>query len=93
MKKQFSKLTSIDVSVTFNEKEYKLTLLKTRSGALLWQATHISMILTGVAIIANDHRAAYYHFRKVSIRCPELIPHKRRLASSLKVVAAVCCRC
>jgi hypothetical protein len=87
---QFCDVRSTNVPTVFNEKEFMVNILKTRTGAILWQATHISMILTSCADAQarqrEEDRAPYYHFRKVSLRCPELNPHSRKLTDFIKVI-------
>jgi hypothetical protein len=79
----YSEVTSVDVPIVFDGTEYTLTTLKTRAGVLLWQATHVAMLLTGNK--SNDNRSVYYHFRRVAMRSPELNPIKRKLFDHLKV--------
>jgi hypothetical protein len=86
---QFCDVRSTNVPVVFNEKEFVLNVLKTRTGVILWQATHISMMLTSCARESQrvDDRAPYYHFRKVSLRCSDLNPHARKLTDFIKVAS------
>ncbi len=86
---QFFDLRGTNVPVVFNEKEFVLNVLKTRTGAILWQATHVSMMLTSCPRESQrvDDRAPYYHFRKVSLRCADLNPHARKLTDFIKVAA------
>ena len=85
---QFCDVRSTNVPTVFNENEFVLNILKTRRGAILWQATHISMMLTcrPRGKLNGDDRAPYYHFRKVSMRCPALNPHTRKLTDFIQVL-------
>ena len=87
-KAQFCDVRSTNVPTVFNENEFVLNILKTRAGAILWQATHISMMLTSRPRekLNGDDRAPYYHFRKVSLRCPDLNPHTRKLTDFIQVL-------
>ena len=84
---QLCDVRSTNVPTVFNENEFVLNILKTRNKSILWQATHISMMLTSRPRekLNGDDRAPYYHFRKVSLRCPDLNPHMRKLTDFIQV--------
>jgi hypothetical protein len=91
MTARYSAITVVAMPTDLNGKEHTLSVLKTLTGNLLWQATDVATLLTGAEAYVNNattsKRAAYFHFRRISLRCPELNPQKRKLGDFLEVLS------
>jgi hypothetical protein len=74
-------LTVVELPLVFNEREYKMSVLKTCYGDFFVQASCFSVLLT-----LNEIGKGYQHFRKVSMRCALLKPLRITLVDQIEVI-------